>query len=451
VYSWDGPQRPSSAWITDRFMFTNADGFGGYVDIPLAAGKSAIWFLVTDGSGTKNCGADQHADLNADVAGKGQEIWLLEGDCAVYNSQPALSYGNLTFANAHWLTGATLAWPGVPAAGASYKLFYAANGGLVATSDATSGLTGATGSFTLTPAPLSDAIRQKYPHLAGATGLQLSAADAAKAAQMASSQFGIAQYDASGNLVQVTSLQTAGMLDDVFAARASKMDLGVSFNVVGMPTFRVWAPTAKNVSLNMYASADAATPTTVPMKRDDASGVWSYSANEFRQSNRIWYTYTVQVLSRWANNTIVTNTVTDPYSLSLNANSTRSFAADLDSRELKPSGWDGQPIPKLDAPTDIALYELHIRDFSASDQTVPAQHRGKYLAFTDGQSNGMRHLKSLQKAGMTHVHLLPSFDLASINEAGCVSSGYPERGGRFERPAGRRGEGGGQRLLQLGL
>jgi hypothetical protein len=70
VYSWDGPQKPSSAWISDRFMFANTDGFGGYVDIPLAAGKSAIWFLVTDGTGFKNCGADQHADLNADVSSR---------------------------------------------------------------------------------------------------------------------------------------------------------------------------------------------------------------------------------------------------------------------------------------------------------------------------------------------------------------------------------------------
>jgi len=425
VYSWDGPQRPSGAWITDRFMFTGTDAFGGYVDIPLAAGKTGIAFLVTDGTGFKNCGNDQYAGLNADVYARGQEIWMLEGDCAVYNSAPALSYGNLGNASAHWLSATTLAWPGVPASGASYKLFYAVNGGLSATPDAATGLVGASGSFDLNPAPLSDAIRSRYPHLASATGLQLSSTDATRAAALASGQFAIAQYDAGGNLVQATSLQMAGMLDDVFAPKASKMDLGVSFNVVGMPTFRVWAPTAKAVSLNMYASADAPTPTTVPMSFDPASGVWTYASKEFRQSNRIWYTYTVQVLSRWANNSIVTNTVTDPYSLSLNANSTRSFAADLDSPALKPAGWEGQHIPKLDAPTDIALYELHIRDFSAADQSVPAAHRGKYLAFTDENANPMRHLKSLQKAGMTHVHLLPSFDFASVDEKNCVSPAIP--------------------------
>jgi len=426
VYSWDGPQHPSSAWITGRFMFTNSDGFGGYVDIPLATGKSAIWFLVTDGNGTKNCGADQHAGLNADVATRGQEVWMLEGDCTVYAAQPALSFGNLAFANAQWLTRTTLAWPGAPAGG-RYKLFYAASGGLAANASGSLGLAGAEQAFDLTPAALPDAIRQKYPHLAGATGLRLSDADAAKVAAMVSGQFAIAQYDGD-NLVQVTSLQTAGLLDDLYAAKATQAQLGVTFDARGLATFRVWAPTAKSVALNLYASANAASGTTVPMVRDAASGVWSYTSGDPQLANRAYYTYTVQVLSRWADNKVVTNTVTDPYSLSLSANSARSFAANLDSAQLKPAGWDDQRIPKLDAPTDIALYELHIRDFSAADATVPAAHRGKYLAFTDSDANGMRHLKSLQKAGMTHVHLLPSFDFASVDEKGCVTPAIPDAG-----------------------
>jgi pullulanase/glycogen debranching enzyme len=133
----------------------------------------------------------------------------------------------------------------------------------------------------------------------------------------------------------------------------------------------------------------------------------------------------VQVLSRWAGNTLVNNTVTDPYSLSLNANSQRSFVANLDSNALKPNGWEGHPPPKLAHPADISLYELHIRDFSISDNTVPAAHRGKYLAFTDAQSNGMRHLGDMQKAGLSHIHLLPAFDIASVNETGCSTPSIP--------------------------
>jgi len=121
----------------------------------------------------------------------------------------------------------------------------------------------------------------------------------------------------------------------------------------------------------------------------------------------------------------VSNTVTDPYSLSLNANGQRSFVANLDSDTLKPQAWDQHKIPQLAHPTDIALYELHIRDFSISDATVAPSHRGKFLAFTDKNSNGMKHLSLLQKSGMSHIHLLPSFDIASVNETGCVTPVIP--------------------------
>jgi pullulanase/glycogen debranching enzyme len=423
VYSWDGPVTPSSAWITDRFMMTQSDSFGGYVDIPVNTTKSAIWFLVTDGSGNKNCGSDQSAAFNSNIATAGQEVWMLEGDCTVYASQPAVSYGNLNSASAHWLTATTLAWPGAPVTGASYKLYYAANGGLGSNVD---GVTGADGSIALTSASaMSSALAQKYPHLASATALAMTSADAATIAAKASSQFAIAQFDAAGKLVLVTSLQMSGMLDSVFAGAAANATLGVSFERNGAPTFRVWAPTAKSVSLNLYPDASSASTVTRAMTRNAASGVWSYTAPDASWVNRYYYTYNVQVLSRWAGNTVVSNTVTDPYSFSLNANSQRSFVANLDSRALKPDGWDHHRVPRLDYPTDIALYELHIRDFSISDTTVPAAHRGKYLAFTDERSNGMRHLRDMQQAGLTHVHLLPTFDIASINETGCTTPTVP--------------------------
>jgi pullulanase len=420
VYSWEGPQKPSATWITDRFIFASTDSFGGYVDIPLDPTKTAVKFVVSDASGNKNCGADQQADLSADVATKGQEAWMLEGDCSVYAKLPAVSFGNLNTASAHWLSATTLAWPGAPTTG-SYKLYYAMNGGLAASVDAVTGLTGADGGFTLTPQALPDATKQTYPHLASATGLHLADADAARLPTIAIAQFAIAQYDAAGKLVQVTSLQQAGMLDAVFGAKASQAQLGVSFDNAGVPTFRVWAPTAKSVQLNVYADPSTSSASTLAMTRDSTSGVWRYTAPDANWTNHAYYTYTVQVLSRWANNALVTNTVTDPYSVSTSANSARSFVANLDSAELKPAGWDSQTVPALAAPTDIALYELHIRDFSAADASVPTAHRGKYLAFADTTAAPMRHLKSLQQSGMTHVHLLPAFDYASVNEAGCVN------------------------------
>ncbi len=423
VYSWDGPVTPSQAWITDRFMLNNSDSFGGYIDIPVSSSKNAIWFLVTDGYGNKNCGNDQHADFNADIASVGQEVWMLEGDCTVYASAPPISYGNLGNATALWLTADTIAWPGLASNG-SYKLFYAANGGLGSDSG---GVTGSDGSFSLSVSSggLSSALKAKFPYVRDATALMLSSSDAASAAGKMTGQFAIAQYDGNGDLVQVTSLQMAGVLDALYATQAANAQLGLSFNRGGAPTFRVWAPTAKAVKLNLYADANASSATQVSMTRDSSSGVWSYSARDSRWTNRYYYTYSVDVLSRWVNNTVVSNIVTDPYSLSLNVNGQRSFVVDLDSSELKPHGWDHQHIAALDAPTDISLYELHIRDFSANDSTVPTAHRGKYLAFIDDHSNGMRHLKSLQRAGLTHIHLLPSFDIASVSETGCSNTVIP--------------------------
>ena len=425
VYSWWGPTTPSAVWIQDRFMMTGVDAFGGYVDIPVDTSKSSIWFLLTDGSGNKNCGNDQGQDFAADIATKGQEIWMLEGDCKIYTSPPAITFGNLSEAKAHWLSAGTVVWPGTAAAG-SYKLYYAANGGL---SSAPSGVTGADGSMNLTvTGALSPALAAKFPHLASNTALTLSDSDAASLASKVSGQFAIAQFDASGNLLQVTSLQTNGMLDSLFAGAAAGSKLGATFNASGVPTFRLWAPTAKSVSLNVYAGADTPTASTVAMTRDAASGVWSYTAPNAAWTNRGYYTYTVNVLSRWAGNGVVTNVVTDPYSLSLNANGKRTFVANLDSAALKPASWDGHEIPKLDHPTDISLYELQVRDFSANDLTVPSAHRGKFMAFTDTESNGMRHLRKLQKAGLSHIHLLPSFDIASVNETGCVAPAIPNAG-----------------------
>jgi len=112
----------------------------------------------------------------------------------------------------------------------------------------------------------------------------------------------------------------------------------------------------------------------------------------------------------------VTNLVTDPYSFSLSTNSLRSQVVNLDDPALKPRGWDETVKPPLRAPEDIVIYELHVRDFSISDLGLPEEARGTYRAFTHSGSEGMLHLRELALAGLTHIHLLPVFDIASIDE-----------------------------------
>ncbi|KAL0036544.1 hypothetical protein WJX77_012089 [Trebouxia sp. C0004] len=88
----------------------------------------------------------------------------------------------------------------------------------------------------------------------------------------------------------------------------------------------------------------------------------------------------------------------------------------MDDDMTMPEGWASHtPLPA--APwTDTSVYELHIRDFSMSDETVPEELRGKYKAFTLQDSAGVAHLRSLRSAGLTHIHLLPAYDYGSVPE-----------------------------------
>jgi pullulanase-type alpha-1,6-glucosidase len=151
----------------------------------------------------------------------------------------------------------------------------------------------------------------------------------------------------------------------------------------------------------------------LPMEFDEATGVWNIMGEESWKGQ--YYLYKVKVFAP-STGKLETNLVTDPYSISLSMNSTRSQIVDLNDAELKPPGWDALEKPALAAPEDIVIYELHIRDFSVSDQTVPEELRGTYKAFTVKDSNGMKHLTALAEAGLTHIHLLPAFDIASVNE-----------------------------------
>jgi pullulanase len=110
------------------------------------------------------------------------------------------------------------------------------------------------------------------------------------------------------------------------------------------------------------------------------------------------------------------NLTSDPYSIDLAINGTRSRITDLDSDETRPVGWEEDHSPYLAGVGDLSIYELHIRDFSVNDNTVPQQARGMYDAFTYPQSNGMQHLRTLARSGLKAVHLLPSFHIASVNE-----------------------------------
>jgi pullulanase/glycogen debranching enzyme len=234
----------------------------------------------------------------------------------------------------------------------------------------------------------------------------------------------LVQEDEQGVVQDATRLQIGAALDDLYADAAAVPDLGATLHASTSPEdaaqtrFKLWAPTARAVSVCLYDDGRSQHSERSPMRRDAHTGVWSLALPADLSGKS--YTYIVDVFVPGTG--IVRHRVTDPYAVSLNTDSKRSYIADLNDGKLKPEGWDADRAPaKLQAQTDMVIYELHVRDFSINDPTVSAAHRGKYLAFTEHDSNGMKHLRALSDAGLTDVHLLPVFDFASVPEAGCVT------------------------------
>jgi pullulanase len=319
--------------------------------------------------------------------------------------------GNIARAQAHWVSEDTIAWgigPVQPDWGVA--LHYDADGGLELE---TGGVTGGTTiPLVHDPAGLPEEVREKFPHLAGYAAFRIPADRLDEVPEALKGQLAVSAASGDGTLVDATSLQIPGVLDDLYTYDGP---LGITFagNVPNVPTLRVWAPTARDVDLLVFDTAGAANPSaTRDMTLDPATGVWSVTGDASWYGK--FYLYEVDVFVRQTGE-VETNRVTDPYSVSLSMNSQRSQMVSLADPAYKPAGWDTLVKPPLAAPEDIVLYELHVRDFSAEDPSVPANLEGTFKAFTL-ESHGTLHLAALAEVGLTHVHLLPVFDIATINE-----------------------------------
>ena len=400
IYTWNGSANPSPSYPGNQGP-SASDTFGVYYDVALVSGAPILNFILTNGA-SKNCPNDMALTLAS-----GHEIWQLQDDCTVYFAPPALKVGDATKARAYWLQPGTIAWPNADPSD-QYRLFFASAGGITTGQAGVSG--GASVPLTVEASGLSGELQARYPYIASALALSLQSSDLASVPGWLKGQIVVARYH-NNNLIDATSLQTAGVLDTLYTYRGR---LGA---VIGSDLhFRVWAPTAQSVNLVVYDSPTSAATRTLPMRWNRTTGVWSVDGNR-GWINRKYYKYEVTVYVRSTGNVEV-NSVTDPYSLGLSVDSQRSLVVDLDSAETKPYGWrDQRELANDDGGTGpLSIYELHVRDFSASDTSVTPAWRGKFLAFTEPHSRGMTHLRALGHAGLTYVHLLPSFDFATVPE-----------------------------------
>ncbi len=188
-------------------------------------------------------------------------------------------------------------------------------------------------------------------------------------------------------------------------------DLGAAWTKAHT-TFRVWAPTAETVYVNLYQSGTegADDRTNRISMRPDVNGTWL--AEVSGDCNGIYYTYTAVIDGE-------ERTAVDPYARTTGVNGRRAMVLDLDS--TNPEGWDEDCNPHAgEAITDAVIYELHVRDFSADAQSG-IKNVGKYLAFTEeGTSIPQKFVPTgvdyLADLGITHLHLLPVYDFGSVDE-----------------------------------
>ena len=412
---------------------------------------------------------------------------------------------------AYWVTPGLLAWPlsllprgmdresvvtgsgePVPGAGLTLRLVTAPDGGAAAVHGRVLGADSLPAP-TITPlrvvGNLPRDILAAHPHLEGCIALSPTDDDGTPlldddaVAAALTGQVAVAQYTGAGSgsgdsvdpvdpggaadagagpadpgerLDAFTGVQTAIVLDDLYAEAASRAELGVTFNRGGSgssglsddsaaggtsgpggvgrtsgagapragarPSFALWAPTAKAVTLLTWETGDPlgavpeapGPPARTPAVRGD-DGRWVVPNADGAIGVGCQYLWEVEVYVP-STRKVETNLVTDPYSTALTTGSTRSVAVDLADERLAPEQWATAPAPRLRNDSSRSIYELHVRDFSAADQSVPAALRGTYRAFTVEDSDGVRHLADLAGAGMNTIHLLPTFDIATIPE-----------------------------------
>jgi pullulanase len=329
-------------------------------------------------------------------------------------------------ARAVWLDRRLAKWPGADK-GSQFRLYHSPSAAIVATPGGK--VTGAAGSLVLDVfvGALAADTAARFKYVGDGPVLAVKDADLARMPSLHREQLVLVQEAADGTVRAATRLQVAGALDDIYAA-AGKVD-GLGVTVAKQRTaFRLWAPTARQAAVCTYPNGSARASSISQMDFDPTTGVWS-AARQGDLSGQ-YYKYAVDVIVDRAG--VVRNLVTDPYSISLTTDSKRSYIGRLDAPALKPKGWDKASAPQtVKAQTDMVVYELHVRDFSLSDATVSAPNRGKYAAFGETGSNGMKHLSALARAGLTDIHLLPVYDIGSVPEVNCAvpaPQGGPDSG-----------------------
>lgn len=192
-------------------------------------------------------------------------------------------------------------------------------------------------------------------------------------------------------------------------------ELGARLTADGT-AFTVWAPTAEAVTLRLFATgADDEPGARAIAERPMTSGprgTWHVEIPEWLAG--VYYDFLVA----FPDGTV--NRAADPWARAAGVNGARSMVVDL--AQTNPEGWGKDRGPDI-PDGELVVWETHIGDFSNDlDCGVPAEHRGRFLAFTHdgthitGDPASPTCLNYLKRLGVTCVQLLPFYDYGSVDE-----------------------------------
>ena len=190
-------------------------------------------------------------------------------------------------------------------------------------------------------------------------------------------------------------------------------DLGATWTEEGT-TFRLWAPTASKVLVNLYSAGNDGEKIGEYEMTADVNGTWIVTIEG--DLHGMYYTYSVTRKGE-------TVEAVDPYARTTGVNGNRAMIVNLDATD--PEGWENDTYVTQSNYTDAVIWELHVRDFSI-DESSGMTNKGKYLAFTERGtlvpgteiSTGVDYMVDL---GINYVHLLPVYDINSVDE---TTGGY---------------------------
>ena len=193
-------------------------------------------------------------------------------------------------------------------------------------------------------------------------------------------------------------------------------DLELTVNSTGTH-WRLWSPEAEAARVILYPTGlNTAATDTIPMSRSE-KGTWVASVPKKLYGS--FYTFSIKDKGKWLAET------PGVWAKAVGTNGTR--AAIIDFTATNPEGWESDKGPAISHINDAVIYEMHHRDFSQHPSSGIV-NKGKFLALTEpatknpeGESTGIDHLKDL---GITHVHILPSYDYNSVDESNLPSNKY---------------------------